>query len=108
MPLNSCFEECVSNNIELVLSVEILEIFETSWPWDQMNNNLWAGHIRDWHTLIYPSILKATFIKVPINSARSDLNCSLISTRVSEIFSRFLALFGSGSMHGGSMKKASS
>ena len=100
-PLYECLSECNSKNIQLVLSKDILDAFELSWPWDQSSDPLWSGHLRDWYYLISPNILKADIIKVPAATVGITPNCSLISATTTDMFARFLAVFGSQAMHSG-------
>lgn len=100
-PLYDCLCECNIRNIQIVLSNEIINAFESSWPWDQSSDPSWAGYLRDWYSLISPNLLKADIINVPNNTVGVTPNCSLISVETADMFARFLAVFGSQTMHGG-------
>jgi hypothetical protein len=104
MPLYVCLSECIDKNIELVLSNEILIAFESSYPWAETHDPLWAGHLRDWYQLISPSIQRADIIEVV--AGPTIANCSLVGPTTAAMFSRFLSVFGSSTMHGGVHEEA--
>lgn len=101
MPLYICLNECVEKNVQLVLSSEILMAFEHSYPWAQTNDPSWAGHLRDWYQLISPSIQRADILEVGTGTAADTGNCSLVDTKTHDMFTRFLAVFGTSTMHSG-------
>lgn len=105
-PLIKCLKEAKENNIEIVLSKEILTKHRLNYPWSLSVNPLWSRHLSLWNTYITSYLGKAKIIEVPQLSPAIKDNCSNVQADTALMFARFLEIFGKGLMHGGVHEEA--
>ncbi|MDH5415533.1 MAG: hypothetical protein OEW87_15460, partial [Flavobacteriaceae bacterium] len=61
-PLRECLEKAEDNDVDIVMSQEILRRFCDSYPWNLMERPEWKGYILTWHTLITQKIANISII----------------------------------------------
>lgn len=105
-PLIKCLKKAKEDNIQLVLSKEILIEHRNNYPWSLGVDPLWSKHLSLWNTYITSYIGKATILDVPHSSPKTTKNCNTIQATTSLMFARFLEVFGKGTMPGGEHEEA--
>ncbi|MEO3684714.1 hypothetical protein ABHN84_20845 [Shewanella vesiculosa] len=106
MPLIKCLKKAKEDNIQIVLSKEILIKHRNNYPWSLSVDPLWSKHLSLWDAYITSYIGKARIIDVPHSVPKTNKNCNTIQASTSLMFARFLEVFGKGLMHGGIHEEA--
>lgn len=105
-PLIECLRKAKEDNIQIVLSKEILIEHRNNYPWSLNCDPLWSKYLSLWDSYITSYISKARIIDVPLAAANINTNCTNLQQTISLMFARFLGVFGQGLMHGGVHEEA--
>lgn len=93
-PLYKIIKKCIEEKINIIMSSDILKMFQNSYPWNLVSDPSWKGYILTWHLLITQNIInRCEILNVENNIKCEDKACSVISKNVNDLFVSFLNLF---------------
>ncbi|MFM5554268.1 hypothetical protein ACET6R_08815 [Aeromonas veronii] len=101
-PLIQCLKLADEHNIPLVLSKEILILHRQNYPWNLSADPIWAKYLATWNGFITSYLTKVKIMQVDNFTPNHTYSCSHLSSNTITAFSKFIEVFGSGKMHGGS------
>ena len=84
-----------NENMDLVISEEIYEIYQNTYPWNLYEDEKWSGILNLWCSVVLPELGRVKTLQHPkYNQYSSEKPCKVISDSNRMIFEDFLKVFG--------------